>query len=210
MTSSDKFLLESKAWAKEKILLDTNFFQRLSDRHNPDVLWIDSSDSLVPVREVTNTDPGEILVYRNIGNQVRQDDISFMAVLEDALETSRVDMIVVCGYSHCSGIRDVLLGSQNKPTVESWLAGLRDIYFRNEAELNSLPFAQKEKRLSELNIHQQIVNLSELELVKRSWQRRNAPVLLGWYFDLATGELKEVFKMEPHNEMQKITAIVED
>lgn len=209
MNASDKFLLESKAWAKEKTLLDKNFFQRLSDMHNPDVLWIGSIDSLIPVREVTNTDPGEVLVYRNMANQVRQDDLSFMAVLEDALEASRVDMIVVCGYSHCSGIRDVILHTDNKPNMRSWLSGLQETYQLNQTELNSMTFEQKEKRLSELNIHQQIINLSELELVKKSWQKRNAPVLLGWYFDLETGGLTEVFKMEPHNELQKITAIAE-
>ena len=209
MTTSDKFLLESKAWAKEKKLSDKDFFKRLSDMHNPDVLWIGSSDSLVPVREVTNTEPGEILVYRNIGNQVRTDDMSFMALLQDSLEAARVDMIIVCGYSHCSGIRDVLLGADNRPIVRNWLSGLNAINEKYQTELNELPFEQKEKRLSELNIQQQIINLSEIDLVKKSWQRRNAPILLGWYFDLDSGEITEIFKMEPHNELQQVASVAE-
>jgi carbonic anhydrase len=207
MTTSDKLVLESKAWAKEKVLLDKNYFKRLSDMHNPDILWVGASDSLVPVREVTNTEPGEILVYRNVANQVKQDDISFMALLQESLESFRVDLIVVCGYSHCGGIRDVLLGMENKPMVQRWLSGLQELYLLHKTELDALPFEEREKKLSELNIQQQIVNLSEIDLVKKSWQRRNAPVLLGWYFDLGSGELNEVFKMEPHNELEQVNSV---
>jgi len=208
MTTSDKLILESKAWAKEKKLLDKEFFQRLSDMHKPDILWIGSSDSLVPVREVTNTEPGEILVYRNVANQVRQDDISFMALLQDAIETAKVDMIIVCGYSHCGGIRDVLLGAEDRPMVQNWLSGIKHTYEKHYNELKDLSFELKEKRLSELNIHQQIINLSEIEIIRRSWKLRSSPFLLGWYFDLDSGELTEVFKMEPHNELEQVASVV--
>lgn len=197
MNTREKLLLESKAWAREKILLDKNYFKRLSGMHNPDVLWIGSSDSLVPVMEVTNTEPGQILVYRNMANQVRQDDLSFMALLQDALDVAKVDLIVVCGYSHCGGIRDVLQGTEDRPYVQQWLSGLKDLYARHIDELKTMTFDSMEHRLSELNIKQQIINLSNLEVIQHSWEKRSAPLLLGWYFDLNTGELTEVFRMDP-------------
>src|SRR4030095_1433603 len=109
MTTKEKMLLESKAWTLEKLSLDKTYFDRLSGMHSPDILWIGSIDSLVPARELINAEPGDILVYRNMGAQVREDDISLMATIQDAVEVSNIKYIVVCGYSHCSGIQDVVL-----------------------------------------------------------------------------------------------------
>ena len=209
MTTREKLLLESKAWVKENLLLDKGLFERLADMHNPDVLWIGSSDSLVPVREVTNTDPGEILVYRNIANQVRQDDMSFMALLQDSLEVAKIDLIIICGYSHCGGIRDVLLGTEDRPLVQRWLSGLKDLYAAHKEELDNLPFDPKERRLSEINIKQQIINLSKIDIVQRSWQTRSAPILLGWYFDMNSGELTEVFRMDPNEKLHRVSNLLE-
>ena len=125
MTSKEKMFLESKAWALEKLSLDKTYFDRLAGMHSPDILWIGSIDSLVPVRELINADPGEVLVYRNMGAQVREDDISLMATIQDAVEVSKVEYIVVCGYSHCSGIQDVVLGSDDRPFVKRWLDDLQ-------------------------------------------------------------------------------------
>ena len=128
MTSKEKMFLESKAWALEKLSLDKSYFDRLSGMHSPDILWIGSIDSLVPVRELINADPGEVLVYRNMGVQVREDDLSLMATIQDAVEVSNIKYIVVCGYSHCSGIQDVVLGSEDRPYVKMWLSDLRAVY----------------------------------------------------------------------------------
>jgi carbonic anhydrase len=207
MTIKEKMLLEGKAWVLEKLNLDKHYFGRLSGMHTPNILWIGSSDSLVPVRELTNTEPGEILVYQNMASQVRPDDISFMATLEDALEVSKVEYIIICGYSHCGGIRDVLLGADDRPHVKAWLAGLRELYERNADELDDLEFEKKEKRLCELNIKEQILNLSRLEVVQRAWERGNEPILLGWYFDLDNGSIKEIFSMESNYKLHQVASV---
>jgi len=207
MTTKEKMFLESKAWAMEKISLDKTYFERLSGAHTPDILWIGSTDSLVPVRELTNSNPGEILVYRNIGTQVRHDDLSLLATIQDAVEISKVEFIIVCGYSHCSGIEDVILGSDDRPFVKKWLEELRELYDRNMEELRDLDFEQKTKRLCELNIHAQIVKLSQLEVIRKSWEKHNYPILLGWYFDLNNGALKEIFSMERNLEVKQVSSV---
>ena len=207
MTIKEKMLLGAKAWVLEKLNLDKQYFERLSGMHTPKILWIGSSDSLIPVRELTNTEPGEILVYRNMASQVRTDDISFMATLEDAVEVSKVEYIIICGYSHCGGIRDVLLGADDRPHVKTWLAGLRELYERNADELDNLEFDKKEKRLCELNIKEQILNLSRLEAIQGAWERGNEPILLGWYFDLDTGSIKEIFSMESNYALQQLASV---
>jgi carbonic anhydrase len=207
MTTKEKMFLESKAWALEKINLDKTYFERLAGMHKPDILWIGSINSLVPVRELINADPGEILVYRNIGVQVRHDDPSLMATLQDAIEVSNIDFIVVCGYSHCSGIEDVILGCNDRPFVKNWLSELRTLYEANLEELRDLDLEAQANRLCELNIHAQILKLSQLEVIQKSWEKNSRPVLLGWYFDLNNGNLKEIFSMEPNLQLKQVATV---
>lgn len=207
MTTKEKMLLENKAWVLEKLSLDKDYFQQVSRLRSPNILWIESTDSHIPVREVTNTEPGEVLVYSNIANQIRKDDPSLMAVLEEAIEIARVQYIVVCGYSHCAGIRDVLLGANDRPLVKAWLSEVQGLYEKHYGELRALDLEEKEKRLSELNIALQVSHLSQLAPVQKAWEKSDFPVIYGWYFDLKTGLLKEVFAMEENHRLKQIAAL---
>ena len=209
MNQKERIFLESKAWAMEMLNLDTTYFERLAGLHNPDILWIGSLDSMVPVRELINADPGEVLVYRNLGVQVRKDDLSLMATIQDSVEISNVDYIVVCGYSHCSGIHDIISGSgKGRPFVTKWLEELQLLYDNNRQELLALDLEQRSKRLAELNIREQIINLSELEVIQKAWETKAHPILFGWYFDLNTGALTEVFSREANTSLRQVTSIV--
>jgi carbonic anhydrase len=208
MTQREKIFLESKAWALENLSLDKTFFKRLAGLHTPDILWIGSIDSLVPVRELINADPGEVMVYRNLGCQVQKDDISMMATIQDAVDVFEVKYIVVCGYSHCSGIRDVISGNDNRPYVQKWLEDLRVLYDSYYTELKDLALEQKSKRLAELNIRAQIIKLSQLEMIQKAWEKKDTPILFGWYFDLDTGGLTEVFSMEADSKLRQVASLV--
>lgn len=191
MTTRERILLESKAWVMEKLSLDKRYFERLSSMHVPEILWLGSSDSLVPVREITNTEPGEILVYRNMGNMVKENDLSLMALLQDAIEIARIKIIIVCGYSHCSSLREVIKGTE-KPLIKEWLSDLNSTYESHREDLDPLPYEQKERRLAELNIEQQVKNLSKLDIIQKAWRVSSYPKLYGWYFDLNTGSFTEI------------------
>ncbi|MFZ6009972.1 MAG: carbonic anhydrase [Bacteroidota bacterium] len=207
MTTKEKLILENKAWVLEKLCLDKDYFSRIAEMHTPNILWIGSSDSLISVREITNTEPGEILLYQNIAGQVRDDDKSLMAMIEDAIEVHRIEYIVVCGYSHCGGIRDVLLGAQDRPMVKEWLEPIIALYEAHRDELDALDFDQKERRLCELNIKAQIMKLSTLDCIRKAWKKGKEPILLGWYFDLANGSLKEVFSMDANDQIKRVAKL---
>jgi carbonic anhydrase len=199
--------LESKAWAMEKLSLDKTYFERLSNVHTPDILWVGSIDSMVPFRELINADAGEVHVYRNLGVQIRPDDISLMATIYDAVEVSKVEYIVVCGYSHCSAIKDVVMGNDNRPYVKAWLKDLRDLYENKADEFQDMTFEQRIKHLCELNIRSQIIKLSQLEVIQKAWQKGNFPILLGLHFDLASGALKEIFSMEANFKLKQVASV---
>jgi carbonic anhydrase len=208
MTQKEKMFLESKAWALEKLSLDKNYFKKLSGLHTPNILWIGSIESLLSIRELINAEPGEVLVYRNMGVQVRHDDLSLMATIQDAIEVSKVEYIIVCGYSHCSGIEDVILGSDDRPFVKRWLEELRALYERNQDDFDNMDFEQRTKLLCEMNIKEQILKLSQLEVIQKSWEKNNRPILLGWYLDLNNGGLKEIFAMESNYKLEQMASLV--
>ena len=208
MTSKERMFLESKAWALEKLSLDKAYFERLAGMHAPKILWIGSIDSLVPFREVINANPGDILVYRNMGVQVRTDDISMMATVQHAVEVSRVENIVICGYSHCSAIEHVVTGKDDDPPhVKAWLEELHELYENHMHEFKNLDANQRAKHLSELNIRAQISKLSQLDIIQKAWETGERPTLLGWYFDLQTGGLKEIFSMEAKHKLKQVASV---
>ena len=198
MTTKETILLENKVWVKEKLSLDKEYFNRLLSLHQPDILWIGSIDNLVPIRDITNTEPGQVLAYRNMGGLIYESDKSLMAVLEDALDAG-VKNIVVCGYSHCSSLRDVLKQS-GKTLTREWLAGLDEIYKSHQADFQGLSYDEQEQKLCKMNVKQQIENLSKLPIIRNHWKAGDYPKLYGWYFDLHTGLLSDVSSLE-HNQL---------
>jgi carbonic anhydrase len=208
MKTTEKILLENKTWVLEKLSLDKAYFERLSGIHAPSVLWMQSSDILLPVQEIINTEPGEIIVYSNIANQIHDDDLSLLAVLEDAIHRLEVEIIVICGYSHCEGIRDILVGVDDRPIVKKWLSNLQQLYEDHKDELLDLSFYDRENRLQELNIKAQVERLSHLPIIQKTWEKKNLPLLFGWYFDLNTGMLKEIFTMDRQQSLKQLSTIV--
>src|SRR6188508_238205 len=127
MQSYEELLVKNKAWAKEQVEEDPEYFSRLSALQAPEFLWIGCSDSRVPANVITGLEPGEVFVHRNVANLVYPADLNCMSVLQFAVETLRVKHIVVCGHYGCGGVRAILDGTQ-RGLIEHWLAPIRDLY----------------------------------------------------------------------------------
>src|SRR4249920_1237062 len=105
-------------------------FQRLSrEGQNPHTLFITCSDSRVLAELITQSQPGDLFVVKNIGNIVPPASAvgttnSTAAAIEFAVEVLRVEDIVVCGHSQC-GAMDALLKpitpAAALPHLDEWL-----------------------------------------------------------------------------------------
>src|SRR3954467_7739693 len=90
-------------------------FSKLSrDGQNPHTLFITCSDSRVLAELITQSQPGDLFVVKNIGNIVPPAAVtgstnSTAAAIEFAVETLRVSDIVICGHSQC-GAMNALFG----------------------------------------------------------------------------------------------------
>src|SRR5690606_13457874 len=105
MKNLERILQGNKNFAQRTKEQDPDFFKRLVREQKPEFLWIGCSDSRVPANEVTDTDPGEMFVHRNIANLVVISDLNLMSVLQYAVEYLEVGNIIVCGHTGCGGIK---------------------------------------------------------------------------------------------------------
>jgi carbonic anhydrase len=196
MKSYEKLLLENKAWAQEKVEDDPDFFTRLSKIQTPDFLWIGCSDSRVPANEITNTQPGEIFVHRNIANLVVHTDVNLLSVLDYAVTYLKVKHVIVCGHYGCGGVKAAMTNHDFKQVLNMWLRNIKDVYRLHRDELEAI---QEEEprfdRLVELNVIEQVQHLAKTSIIQRAWQRESFPQIHGWVYGLKDGLINPVFEM---------------
>lgn len=199
MESFKRLLLNNKAWVQEKLNFRADFFSRTSGVQKPEFLWIGCSDSRVPAEEVTGVEPGELFVHRNIANLVVHTDFNMLSVVQYAVEVLKVKHVIVCGHYGCGGVR-AASSHQHFGLIDNWLRHIKDIYRLHATELDAVPDEEaRYERLIELNVFEQVNHLAELSFVQLAWKRDQRPILHGWIYDIHTGYLKQIAKIDPGN-----------
>jgi carbonic anhydrase len=198
----ERLLLENRAWAKEKLEEDPDFFQRLIKVQTPEILWIGCSDSRVPPDQITQTQPGEIFIHRNVANLVIHTDLNLLSVLQYAVEVLKVKHIIVCGHYGCGGVK-AAMGRSSFGIINKWLRHIKDVYRFHLDELEDIPDeSARLNRLIELNIIEQVHNLAKTSIVQHAWKEFNAPHIHGWVYDLADGIIHPLFDIAPGTHLE--------
>ncbi len=207
MKPYEKLLTDNKAWVKEKLAQDPAFFANLAIEQTPEFLWIGCSDSRVPANEITNTAPGEMFVHRNIANMVVNTDLNVLSVVEYAVEALEVAHIIVCGHYGCGGVK-AAIESQSLGIINKWLLNIKDIYFKHKEELSQIEDETKKvNRLVELNVIEQVSNLSKTFIVQNAWAKHQRPVLHGWVYSTSDGILHPLCRLDHSSPMDDIYKI---
>lgn len=104
----------------------------------------------------------------------------------------RVRQIIVCGHYSCGGVRAALL-SERLGLSENWLRHVQDVRWQHQAELDALP-SQREQldRLCELNVMEQVVNVSRTTIVRDAWAHGQTLAVHGVVYDVADGLLRDL------------------
>lgn len=178
----------NKKWVKYKLELDNNYFENLSKGQNPEILYIGCSDSRVTAEELMGVNPGDAFVHRNIANMVPNTDLSAMSVIDYAVVYLKVKHIVVCGHYYCGGVK-AAMESVDLGILNPWLRNIRDVYRMHKDELNAIADEEaKYKRLVELNVQEQCINVIKTAEVQSAYIERGIRVH-GWVFDINSGKL---------------------
>lgn len=188
----EKLLQGNRDWVERKKNADAGFFDKLSAGQNPQILWIGCADSRVPANEVTSTLAGEIFVHRNIANMVVHTDMNLLSVLDYAVNALKVKHVIVCGHYQCGGVEAAMSGKEYG-LVDNWIRHIKDVYRLYEDELEAITEYQKRfDRLVELNVQEQVFDLTKTSIIQKAWDEKNQPKIHGWVFDLRTGFIKDL------------------
>ena len=175
-------------WVQKKLNVEPDYFSDLSKGQTPDILYIGCSDSRVSAEELMGVSPGEVFVLRNIANMVPNTDLGVMSVINYAVLHLKVDHIVVCGHYYCGGVQ-AAMKSEDMGILNPWLRNIRDVYRTHRDELNAIEDEESRyKRLVELNVEEQCINVLKTAEVQKARRDRDLTVH-GWVFDVHSGEL---------------------
>jgi carbonic anhydrase len=182
----------NRTWAAAMTRQDPEFFQRLALQQAPQYLWIGCSDSRVPATQIVGLMPGEMFVHRNVANVVVHTDLNCLSTIQFAVEVLCVHHIVVCGHYGCGGVLAALRG-EKLGLADNWLQHVRDVRLRHEQHLATLPSdKERHERLCELNVLEQVCNVSQTTIVRDAWQRGQELAVHGWIYDIRDGLLRDL------------------
>lgn len=180
----------NRKWADAMRASDPEYFERRSARQEPHFLFIGGHDSRIPSESITGTLPGEVLMHRNIANQVHPSDFNTLSVIEYAVEVLDVKHIAISGHYGCGGVK-AAMGPMGHGIIDHWLHVVRELKLRHADELAALPDEQsREDRLVELNVVKQVFQLARTPIIQRAWTRGKRPVLHGMVYDAHDGLLR--------------------
>ena len=178
----------NKTWIAEKLKADADYFNNLSLGQSPEILYIGCSDSRVSAEELMGVKPGDVFVHRNIANMVPNTDLSAMSVITYAATYLKVKHVVVCGHYYCNGVKSAM-ESADLGILNPWLRNIRDVYRIHHLELDAIVDEDlKYKRLVELNVQEQCINVLKTSDVQKAYKERSLTVH-GWVFDIKSGKL---------------------
>lgn len=192
-------------WIAGKLKVDEDYFENLSKGQNPDILYIGCSDSRVTAEDLMGAQPGDIFIHRNIANMVINTDLSSMSVINYAVSHLEVGHVVVCGHYYCGGVK-AGMQSADLGILNPWLREVRDVYRLHQDELDGIADEEaRYKRLVELNVQEQCVNLIKTPEIQKAYRERGLKVH-GWVFDIRTGKLIDL-KIDFDSILDKIMGI---
>lgn len=187
-----KLLDNNRAWVDSKLAEDPNFFKKLADGQKPPVLWIGCADSRVPANEIIGAPPGEVFVHRNIANMVVHTDMNMLSVLDYAVNVLEVQHVIVCGHYGCGGVR-AAMSNQQFGLIDNWIRHIKDVYRLHQKELDAIPdMVKRENRFIELNVIEQVYDLSKTSIIQNSWRTKKAPYIHGWVYDIKNGIIQDL------------------
>ncbi|MEK6553517.1 MAG: carbonate dehydratase [Bacteroidota bacterium] len=192
MRTLKKLIENNRNWATGIKSVDPDFFLNLSQQQSPEYLWIGCSDSRVPANQIVGLQSGELFVHRNVANIVVHTDLNCLSVIQYAVEVLKVKHIIICGHYGCGGVqaafKNLKLG-----LIDNWLRHTKDVMQKhNELLSKIIDENSRLNRLCELNVIEQVVNVSETTIVQQAWDNGQELSVHGWIYGLHNGLLNDL------------------
>ena len=119
-------------------------------------------------------------------------DSNLLSVVYYAVKVLKVKHIIVCGHYGCGGVQ-AAMSNEKLGFLDNWLMNIKDVYNQHREELDSIS-NEKEKlnRYVELNVAEQVNNLTKLSFIQECWEESELPYIHGWVYNLHDGLIKDL------------------
>ena len=175
---------------------DQDLFDQLRVGQRPKALVVACCDSRADPAIITDSDPGELFVVRNVANLVPPYEVGggrhgVSSALEFGVKTLNVDHIIVLGHALCGGITALMQGEVAEKQFEfisNWMQIAENARTKVEANLRHKSFDDRVRACEKAAILTSLENLLTFPWIE---EKVNAGKLClhGWYFDLRNGAL---------------------
>lgn len=200
MRDVSKFLSGFRRFQHNYLGARRTYFDRLvQDGQHPTALVVACCDSRCDPALLTDCDPGDMFVVRNVANLVppHTQAGSFAgtsSAIAFAVRNLQVEHIIVMGHAQCGGIRALMAhqspSCNEDELITKWLSIAEDA--RNKV-MQELPNSTAE--IQAHTCEQAAILISLGNLMSYPWIRSRVEAgelqLLGWYFDMLNGELQQ-------------------
>lgn len=190
----DRFIAGFRRFQRNYFCHDHNLFESLREGQAPRALVIACSDSRVDPAHLTDCNPGDLFVIRNVANLVPPygPDANFhgvSAAIEYAVTCLDVEHIIVLGHACCGGIHSLMQQAEGRGEfIGPWMGIARRARMQ---VLESLPHATPE--VQERACEQAALLVSLENLLTFPWIAKRVEegtlALHGWFFDMEKGKL---------------------
>ncbi len=195
MTDISKFINGFKRFQENYFGRDRALFGELKQGQSPSALVVACSDSRVDPAILTDCQPGDLFVVRNVANLVPPYEQGaglhgVSTALEFGVTSLGVEHIIVLGHRQCGGIKALMHdGTESRGEfIGNWM---KIASRARERVLEELPEANAEEKLcacEQASILVSLENLLTFPWIKERVQAGSLR-LHGWYFDIEQGSM---------------------
>jgi carbonic anhydrase len=186
-----------RAFKQQKFVHESDRYNRLAEEgQKPDCLVIACCDSRAAPEMIFNTAPGEIFVVRNVANIVPPympdgEYHSTSAALEYAIQSLKVNNIVVLGHGRCGGIKAALDPDAKPLSPGDFIGKWMELLGPAAKAIGGnqwLTGTERQTALERISIRCSIDNLRTFPCVS-ILENKQRLKLHGAWFDISNGEL---------------------
>lgn len=194
--SIKKLLRGFKCFQQNYFSDNSTLFNQLKNGQHPKVLVIACSDSRVDPALLTNSNPGDLFVIRNVANLVPpyepdENKHGVSAALEYAVKILEVESIVIIGHSDCGGIKALMNRDKSKVSsefIDSWLDVAESAKQLVNSKLQNAPEKIRHQACEEASLVLGLDNILTFPWVKSRLEEHKLSVH-AWYFNIEKGVL---------------------
>jgi len=171
-------------------------FSQLKDGQQPEACMITCADSRIVPNLITNSEPGQLFIIRNVGNVVPcygTSNNGELAAVEYAVVELGIKDLIVCGHTGCGAMKALLNppkpgAASRTPSVFQWLRHADAVVEILKAHYSHLKGDALVKAAAEENVLVQLEHIRTLPVVAARISSGEVR-LHGWMYKIDSGEV---------------------